>query len=416
MKYVLLLSFSFLSASASAGKDPRFCTGKMIDQTADLIAYMGVLDEQNLIGVKELERFVEGLKQQKLINPISENQRRTTLELHEPYEEFEVYLKSTNLDQSRLLEWVESRLVIKKNIKVDREITQKETQDIHHKMIFFPIPSGKYKIGNKKKKIEIDVPHSFEMMSTKITQKMWVEIMGVNPSSHTGHLDLPVENISWWSAVVFANKLSEKQGLKPAYDLTGVEWKRGTSAEAGTLKTKESELLVHEWINQHNHNVYETEGYRLPTVAEALYVRKNLGTADGAYYFGDSIDELKEHAWFYHNSNGETQPVAEKKPLTIDGHSFYDLHGLVFEWCWAWGSALPLTENEDMAGHYYISIGGSVDGFPDQLANSSSNHYRKSDRHYWTGLRLVRTLPFKATLENQNSKKSWWQFWQKSKK
>ena len=32
--------------------------------------------------------------------------------------------------------------------------------------------------------------------------------------------DYPVESVSWWSVLVFANKLSERHGLKPVYDLS----------------------------------------------------------------------------------------------------------------------------------------------------------------------------------------------------
>ena len=50
--------------------------------------------------------------------------------------------------------------------------------------------------------------------------------------------DNPVENITWWSALVFANKLSEKYGFKPAYDLSEITWKQGTRAENGTLEVE----------------------------------------------------------------------------------------------------------------------------------------------------------------------------------
>ena len=43
----------------------------------------------------------------------------------------------------------------------------------------------------------------------------------INGKSIQMQPDNPVENITWWSALVFANKLSEQYGLKPAYDLSG---------------------------------------------------------------------------------------------------------------------------------------------------------------------------------------------------
>ena len=56
--------------------------------------------------------------------------------------------------------------------------------------------------------------------------------------------DHPVENITWWSALEFANRLSEKHGLKPAYDLKGVTWQKGTRAENGTLQIIKGEAEI----------------------------------------------------------------------------------------------------------------------------------------------------------------------------
>ena len=33
----------------------------------------------------------------------------------------------------------------------------------------------------------------------------------------------PVENVTWYDAVMYANKLSEKEGLSPYYEISDVE-------------------------------------------------------------------------------------------------------------------------------------------------------------------------------------------------
>ena len=51
------------------------------------------------------------------------------------------------------------------------------------------------------------------------TQLMWLEVMENNPSEVKGFYK-PVETVSWQQALEFCNKLSEKYGLEPVYDLS----------------------------------------------------------------------------------------------------------------------------------------------------------------------------------------------------
>ena len=41
---------------------------------------------------------------------------------------------------------------------------------------------------------------------------------------------------------------------------------------------------------------------------------------------------MLEYGWFEENSFGEVHPVAEKAPVTFDGHPFYDLRGNTTTW------------------------------------------------------------------------------------
>ena len=58
-----------------------------------------------------------------------------------------------------------------------------------------------------------------EVCKYPVTQDMWMEVMEENPSSFTGGRR-PVEKISWWDALEYCNKLSEKYNLEPVYDLS----------------------------------------------------------------------------------------------------------------------------------------------------------------------------------------------------
>ena len=64
----------------------------------------------------------------------------------------------------------------------------------------------------------------------EVTQKEYKAVMGKNPSRHKGS-DKPVENVTWYDAVNFCNKLSKKNHLKPVYKVKGrtVTWNRNAN-------------------------------------------------------------------------------------------------------------------------------------------------------------------------------------------
>ena len=75
----------------------------------------------------------------------------------------------------------------------------------------------------------------FYMAKYEVTQKLWREVTGKNPSNFSGD-NLPVESVTWLEAVEFCNALSRRDGRTPAYTVADggatVTWNRAASGIA----------------------------------------------------------------------------------------------------------------------------------------------------------------------------------------
>ncbi len=87
---------------------------------------------------------------------------------------------------------------------------------ISYEMVAFS--GGQFKMGSLTKKTPgYNIPahnvslRPFKIGKTEVTQALWTKIMGSNPSVNQGD-QLPVENISWYEAVDFIEKLNRRCG------------------------------------------------------------------------------------------------------------------------------------------------------------------------------------------------------------
>jgi formylglycine-generating enzyme required for sulfatase activity len=186
---------------------------------------------------------------------------------------------------------------------------------------------------------KVTLTHRFRIGIVEITQKQWDSIMGGNRSANKGE-NLPVERISWNSAVEFCRKLSEKEGKR----------------------------------------------YRLPTEAEWEYACR-AGTA-GA--FGGSGD-LNTMGWYGENSEGTTHPGAQ---LKSNSWGLFDMHGNVAEWCSDY--YLPGTNAREeidpqgpAAGKGRVVRGGSFDYFPASCRCAARSSAPESYQLNRIGFRVV---------------------------
>ncbi|MCB9487813.1 MAG: formylglycine-generating enzyme family protein [Deltaproteobacteria bacterium] len=276
----------------------------------------------------------------------------------------------------------------------------------------------------------VTLTNDFEMSVYETTQAEFEAIMdGWNPScfgpngNEFEHCppyvlpdcgdNCPVEMVSWYDALAYANQFSLAEGLTPCYILwstycqdnsyVGANYMECMSKLKGGIKA--TKYSLHGVTS-----VYECEGFRLPTESEWEYAAR-AGTTS-AFYSGPistsvgncspPLDiNLEKIAWYCGNTpniepNGfgrSTEPVGQKEP---NAWGLYDITGNVKEWVWDGYGSYP-GDVEDPEGvidaPYVSSRGGSVGSghAPCRNANRGTNPSR--DTRGLIGIRLVRTLP-----------------------
>ena len=151
------------------------------------------------------------------------------------------------------------------------------------------IPAGEFEMGSSESEKERDdgeklhhvkLTKAFWLLETPVTQALYKEVMGANPSEFKGD-DLPVETVSWNDAMKFCQELTKRfpKGVK-----------------AG-----------------------------LPTEAQWEYACR-AGTKT-AYWYGNATDAKKMN--YYDSGIGKTTPV---KRYPANPWGLYDMHGNVWEW------------------------------------------------------------------------------------
>ena len=249
----------------------------------------------------------------------------------------------------------------------------------------------------------LSVVSAFRMSKYEITRAQWTAVTGwADPSNVTyssGTSD-PVQQVSWYDAIAFCNKLSLAEGLTPVYSVSGVNFSTLTYAQIPTATNADWNAATANWA---------ANGYRLPTEMEWMWAAMGAdlanpgatNTTGWAKAFAGSTGSnlIGDYAVFGYNTSetGRTttqrsNPVGSKVANEL---GFHDLSGNVWEWAWDWyATPYPpgtVTDYRGPASGTERVLGGGVWG---SLASHCSVAYRTNGiqyfRSYYVGFRVVR--------------------------
>jgi formylglycine-generating enzyme required for sulfatase activity len=175
----------------------------------------------------------------------------------------------------------------------------------------------------------------------EVTQDEYLSVIGTNPSTFTGDLNRPVENVTWSDATNYCAKLTAQEQA------------------AGRIPTGTR--------------------YRLPTEAEWECATR-AGTTN-RFSYGDDPNYVSatNYMWELFSADLTTHPVGQKLP---NPWGLYDIHGNVWEWCLDWYDALSGDVQVDPVGPVgpvqfdaKVLRGGAYD-HPNSSCRSASRIFR----------------------------------------
>ena len=224
----------------------------------------------------------------------------------------------------------------------------------------------------------------------EVTRGEFKELMGTDPSTARAYdkdgnkltgdavLNNPVNNVNWYAAIAYCNKLSLKENLTPCYSVSGVtDWENLDYSSIPTESDTNWDALSYD---------KEADGYRLPTEAEWEWLAR--GGENYTYAGSNTVDDV---AWYTTNTNDTGS--REVKTKQANGYGLYDMSGNVWEWCYDWYDTVSSNTADTGAssGSYRVLRGGSW-CFDDcdcrvSFRNSGIPDYRSD----YCGFRVVRS-------------------------
>jgi len=233
------------------------------------------------------------------------------------------------------------------------------------------VPAGSFQRDTDPANISV-ITKPFYMQTTIVTQKQWKTVWGLDElilndwsmgqENATDNLvggafmgdNYPINDVNWYRAIAYCNKLSALEGKTPVYTVSGVtDWANlalssvpGTPWKDDNKRDAAWDAATADW---------DADGYRLPTEQERYWAAIGADSRGGVditgylkAYAGSSEgfkgeDDMGLYAYFLPEGPGE---VATKR---VNELGLYDMSGNQAEWCWDWFDGVFGSQCEGVA-------------------------------------------------------------------